>query len=147
MAPRQPRSEPIWGIWGGFLGAGINIGSFIADKVGPFAFRLYWIAITLLIVRYAWVFWRRELRWLAAGASVGACIFGSFALFDGLDQANAAFDNGRWVWLAAGLVVAVGLFFIENKYSQSKFALLREDLAGATWWQRATLSVRPPEPI
>ena len=113
---------------------------FVADALGPTAWRALWIAVALQMARTALVFWRRARlpRW-AAGGFVGA----AGALLVAL--ASAGRNEFRELMLANPIatitvVLAVPvLMFSEAKFAPAKWKRVRERGESATLRDMFTL--------
>ena len=123
-----------------FFGAGLMLGSFIADRFGPFGWRTYWLALALFIVRYAFVLWKRlGLSRMAVGMVLAAGMFASFGLLGGSQrEANDAIA-GHWAWLVGLFVVIVGLMWWESRSSPERFGLFRRSSQTARFRDLITL--------
>ena len=108
-----------------FLGAWLMTGAFLADKLGPASWRLYWITVAVLLIRGGVILWRRlQLSRMAAGFFVGAGMFGAFGLLGGSQrEVNALFDQ-NWLWLVMAAVAAMLLIYWEGRHSPEKLRFL-----------------------
>jgi hypothetical protein len=114
-------SRPPW------LGVGMTFGGFLASKVGPVWWRVYWVVVAILVIRFAAVLWKRlQLSRMAAGLMVGACLLGSFPLLGKTPrEANAAMDS-HWMWMVGIVIVVLALVAWERQRKPFGLTVLRD---------------------
>ena len=106
--------------------AGLLFGAFVADKLGPMWWRLYWIVVALMLIRAAAVLWRRlQLFRMATGVIVGAGSAAAFGLLGGSEREISALIGGNWIWFAIPFAATLLLFVWEGRQSPEALRLLR----------------------
>jgi hypothetical protein len=112
-------------------GAGLVLGGVFADKLGTTVWRLYWVAVAVLLIRHAAVLWRRlQLVRLAAGLIIFAATCASFAVLGANRREVNSVMASYWIWFAAALIAMVGLMLWEGRHSPEKLGFLKTSSAG-----------------
>jgi hypothetical protein len=108
-----------------FFGVGVMVGTFIADRFGPTAWRLYWVVLGVLLIRHAIVLWARlGLSRMAAGLAICGAWLASFALAGSRAGAEAVATE-YWKWIVGLIVTVIGLMWWETVRSRERLSVLR----------------------